>query len=84
MCLSHLSWINAFNDTVESTYTEENATETGKHVRERLSARPRDVAGAPHPNLSGKGECEDTRCVCRTSPGSLPSFQHRCRGAWVC
>ena len=42
----------------------------GKLVRERLSARQHDVAGAPLPNLSGKGECEDTRCVCRTSPGS--------------
>ena len=35
MCLSHLSWITAFYDTVESTYTDVNATETGKHVRER-------------------------------------------------
>ena len=24
---------------------------------------------------AGKGECEDTRCVCRTSTGSSPSFQ---------
>ena len=42
-----------------------------------MRARPHDVAGAPHPNLPG---CEDTRCVCRTSPGSLPSFQQGCRG----
>ena len=49
MCLSHLPWITAFDDTVKSTYTEENATETGNQVRERLSARPHGVAGAPLP-----------------------------------
>ena len=54
MCLPQLSWITAFNDTVESTNTEENATETGKHVRERLSARPHGVAGAPHRICPGK------------------------------
>ena len=35
MCLLHLSWIITFNDTVEITYTEENATKSGKIVRER-------------------------------------------------
>ena len=33
-------------------------------------ARGHDVSAAPSPNLSEKGECEDTRCVCRPSPGS--------------
>ena len=47
MCLPHLTWITAFDDTVKSTYTEENATETVKQVRERLSTRPHGVAGAP-------------------------------------
>ena len=47
MCLPHLHWIITFNGTVESTYTEDNATESGKLVRERQSARPHDVAGAP-------------------------------------
>ena len=51
MCLPHLPWNTAFNDTVESSFIEENATETGKRVRERLSARPHDVAGAPLPVL---------------------------------
>ena len=30
MCLPHLPWITAFDDTVKSTYTEESATETGE------------------------------------------------------
>ena len=59
-CLPHLSQIITFNDTVEwlsvfmddsFTYTEENATESGKLVRERQSARTHDVAGAPPPDF---------------------------------
>ena len=51
MCLPLLPWITAFDDTVKSTYTEENATETGRQVREKLSARPHGVADAPLPVL---------------------------------
>ena len=35
MCLPHLPWVTTFNDTVEITYTEENATESVKIVRAR-------------------------------------------------
>ena len=36
------------------TFTEENATKSGTLVRERLTARPHDVAGAPLPNLGSE------------------------------
>ena len=63
MCLPHLPWITAVDDTVKSTYTEENATVTGKQVRERLSARPHGVAGAPPRICPGKG-VERGRTMC--------------------